>query len=166
MFADGMCVFSLSVSGLQCLLNICGDYAAEHEIAFNCNKKLVFFFAQKGINNLLPQMFFWTVYMYNFLTKRNTLVVNQSPPAGLQLASGKAARAYTNAQDQEILPNNLAVIDMRKTFADSVSSLFRKFQECTIDAEVAWRLLKAAVVLSAALVCGRKWLGVANNGKN
>jgi len=94
--------------------------------------------------------------MYNFLTKRNTLVVNQSPPAGLQLASGKAARAYTNAQDQEILPNNLAVIDMRKTFADSVSSLFRKFQECTIDAEVAWRLLKAAVVLSAALVCGRK----------
>ena len=58
MFADDMCVFSLSVSGLQCLLNICGDYAAEHKIAFNCNKKLVFLFAQKGINNLLHQMFF------------------------------------------------------------------------------------------------------------
>jgi len=38
MFADDICVFSPSISGLQCLLNICGDYAAEHEITFNCNK--------------------------------------------------------------------------------------------------------------------------------
>jgi len=32
------------ISGLQCLLNICGDYhyAAEHKIAFNCNKTIVF----------------------------------------------------------------------------------------------------------------------------
>ena len=30
MFADDICVFSPSISGLQCLLNICGDYAAEH----------------------------------------------------------------------------------------------------------------------------------------
>ena len=29
MFADDICVFSPSISGLQCLLNICGDYAAE-----------------------------------------------------------------------------------------------------------------------------------------
>ena len=33
-FADDICVFSPSISGLQCLLNICGDYAAEHEIIF------------------------------------------------------------------------------------------------------------------------------------
>jgi len=35
-FADDICVFSPSISGLQCLLNICGDYAhaAEHEITF------------------------------------------------------------------------------------------------------------------------------------
>jgi len=26
-----------SISGLHCLLNICGDYAAEHEIIFNCH---------------------------------------------------------------------------------------------------------------------------------
>ena len=36
LFADDMCVFSPSISGLQCLLDICGDYAAEHEITFNC----------------------------------------------------------------------------------------------------------------------------------
>ena len=28
-FADGICVFRPTVSGLQRLLNICGDYAAE-----------------------------------------------------------------------------------------------------------------------------------------
>jgi len=36
-FADDMCVFSPSISGLQYLR---GDYAAEHEIAFNCNKTI------------------------------------------------------------------------------------------------------------------------------
>ena len=57
-FADDICVFSPSISGLQCLLNICGDYAAEHEITFNCNKTIGVFFAQKSINNLPHQMFF------------------------------------------------------------------------------------------------------------
>ena len=38
LFADDICMFNPSVSGLQCLLNICGDYAAEHEIIFNYNK--------------------------------------------------------------------------------------------------------------------------------
>jgi len=47
-FADDICVFSPSISGLQCLLNICGDYAAEHEITFNGNKTIgVLFFPKK-----------------------------------------------------------------------------------------------------------------------
>ena len=47
-FADDICVFSPSISGLQCLLNICGGYAAEHEITFNCNKTIgVLFFPKK-----------------------------------------------------------------------------------------------------------------------
>ena len=58
MFADDICVFSSSISGLQCLLNICGDYAAEHEIHFNCNKTIGVFFVQKSINNLPHQLFF------------------------------------------------------------------------------------------------------------
>jgi len=41
LFADDICVFSPSISGLQCLLNICGDYAAEHEISFNYNKAIM-----------------------------------------------------------------------------------------------------------------------------
>ena len=41
-------MFGPNISGLRCLLNICGDYAAEHEIAFNCNKTIgVLFFLKK-----------------------------------------------------------------------------------------------------------------------
>ena len=59
----------------------------------------------------------------------------------------------------------LADKDVRKTFADSVSSLFRELLECTADAEVEWRLFKAATASPAVRVCGRKRLGVENNGK-
>jgi len=51
MFADDICVFGPCISWLQRLLNICDDYAAEHEIA------LIFFYP-KSINNLLHRMFF------------------------------------------------------------------------------------------------------------
>jgi len=60
-FADDMCVFSPSISGrLRLLIIICGDYAAEHELAFNFKKRLVqpTFLSHKNINNLLHQMFF------------------------------------------------------------------------------------------------------------
>jgi len=58
LFADNICVFSPSTSGLYYLLNICGDYAAEHEITFNCNKIISVLFCPKSINNLPHQMFF------------------------------------------------------------------------------------------------------------
>ena len=69
MFAADICVFGPSTSGLQCLLNMCGDYAAEHEIAFNCNKTIGVF-VPISVNNLLHQMFFWSVYVHDFLTKK------------------------------------------------------------------------------------------------
>jgi len=39
MFEGAICVFATDISGLQCLQNICCDYAAQHEIAliFNIN---------------------------------------------------------------------------------------------------------------------------------
>jgi len=59
----------------------------------------------------------------------------------------------------------LADNDMTKIFPEIVSSMFRKLSECTMDAEVEWHLLKAAVVSPDFQVCGRKRLGVANNSK-
>lgn len=53
-----------------------------------------------------------------------------------------------------------------KTFADSVSCLFRELPECTAGAEAEWRLFKAAVASSAAWVRWWDRLGVSNCGKN
>jgi len=53
-FADDICVFSPSISVLQCLLNICGDYAAEHEINFNCNKTIGVLFCPKKYKQPVP----------------------------------------------------------------------------------------------------------------
>ena len=60
MFADDIyiCVFSPSISGLQCLLNICGDYAAEHKITFNCNKIIGVLFCPKKYKQPAPSNFF------------------------------------------------------------------------------------------------------------
>jgi len=74
MFADEIWVFGPSISGLQCLLNICGEYAAEQEIAFTCNKLNGVLLVPKIINNPFHQMFLLMVYVYNFLTKWNILV--------------------------------------------------------------------------------------------
>ena len=45
--ANDICVFSPSISGLKCLLNICGDYAAENKIIFNYNKTIGAIFCSK-----------------------------------------------------------------------------------------------------------------------
>ena len=57
-FADDICVFSPSISGLQCLLNICGDYAAEHEIICNCNKTIGVLFCPKKFKQPAPSNVF------------------------------------------------------------------------------------------------------------
>ena len=57
-FADDICVFSPSISGLQCLLNICGDYAAEHENTFNCNKTIGVLFCPKKFKQPAPSNVF------------------------------------------------------------------------------------------------------------
>ena len=58
MFADDICVFSPSISGLQCLLNICGEYAAEYEITFNCNKTIGVLFCPKKYKQPAPSNVF------------------------------------------------------------------------------------------------------------
>jgi len=54
----------------------------------------------------------------------------------------------------------LANTDVRNT----VMFFIREFQECIADAEVEWQLFKAAVFSPAARECGRKPLGMVNNG--
>jgi len=82
MFAHDICVFSPSISGLQCLPNICGDYATEHVA-------VVFFFAQKRIYNLLHQMFFLKGVRAQFVdqVKYLGMWINASPDIQRQVKS-------------------------------------------------------------------------------
>ena len=43
-YADDLCVISLSSSGLQSLLNICTDYSELHDLTFNAKKSVSMFF--------------------------------------------------------------------------------------------------------------------------
>ena len=67
MFTDDICVFSPSISGLQCLLKICGQYAAEHEITFNCNKTIGDLFCPKKYKQLTPSNIFLNGVRAQFL---------------------------------------------------------------------------------------------------
>ena len=43
-YADDLCVISLSSSGLPSFLNICTDYCQLHDITFNAKKSVCMFF--------------------------------------------------------------------------------------------------------------------------
>ena len=55
---NDVCVFSPNITGLQSLLNICGDCAAEHEITFNCNKTIGLLFCPKKYKQPAPSNVF------------------------------------------------------------------------------------------------------------
>jgi len=74
-FADDICVFSPSIRGLQCLLNICGDYAAEHEITFNCNKTIGVLFCPKKYKQPTPSNVFLNGVRVQFLNQMKYLGV-------------------------------------------------------------------------------------------
>jgi len=75
MFADDICVFSLSISGLQCLLNIYSDYAAEHEITLNCNKTIGVLFCPKKYKQPAPSAVFLNGVRVQFLDQMKYLGV-------------------------------------------------------------------------------------------
>ncbi len=49
-YADDLCLMSPSVKGLQTLLNICQDYANEHDIIFNTAKTFNMAFIPKDFD--------------------------------------------------------------------------------------------------------------------
>ena len=44
LYADDLCIVSLSSAGLQKLLSICDEYCASHSITFNVKKSVCMFF--------------------------------------------------------------------------------------------------------------------------
>ena len=45
LYADDICIVSLSSSGLQHLLNICSDYCERHNLTFNAKKSICMYFS-------------------------------------------------------------------------------------------------------------------------
>ena len=45
LYADDICIVSLSSSGLQQLLNICHDYCELHDLTFNAKKSMCMYFS-------------------------------------------------------------------------------------------------------------------------
>ena len=45
LYADDICIVSLSSSGLQKLLNICHDYCELHDLTFNAKKSMCMYFS-------------------------------------------------------------------------------------------------------------------------
>ena len=45
LYADDICIVSLSSSGLQHLLNICSDYCERHDLTFNAKKSMCMYFS-------------------------------------------------------------------------------------------------------------------------
>jgi len=75
MFADDICVFSRSISGLQCHLNICGDCASEHEITFDCTKTFGVLFCPKKYKQPPPSNVFLNGVRVQFFDQVKYLVV-------------------------------------------------------------------------------------------
>ena len=62
-------MFSHSINALQCLLNICGNYAAEHEITFSCNKTASILFCPKKYKRPAPSNVFLNGVRVQFLNQ-------------------------------------------------------------------------------------------------
>ena len=57
-YADDLCLIRLSYYGMQQLLNICQDYATNHQLAYNGAKSFPLCFKDKTIKIKQPSLFF------------------------------------------------------------------------------------------------------------
>ena len=73
-------MFSPSINGLQCLPNICGDYAAEQEITFNCKKIIGVLFCPKKYKQPAPSNVFLNGVRVQFLDQVKYLGVCINAP--------------------------------------------------------------------------------------
>ena len=53
-YADDLCLIALSLSGMQCLLEICDKYATGHQLTYNATQSFTLCFKLKHIKIGLP----------------------------------------------------------------------------------------------------------------
>ena len=79
-YADDLCIISLSSSGLQTLLKMCTDYCDLHNIKFNAKKSVCLFF-RSSVNKscALPKIFtFDTICEFSYEVKYLGVMISSS----------------------------------------------------------------------------------------
>ena len=111
LYADALCIVSLSSTGLQKLLSICGQYCASHSLTFNVRKSVCMFIKSK-MNKLCDNVLV-------VLSGNNIDFVHATKYLGVIINSSKK----TSSDD---------VRQTRKFYAQS-NMLLRNFRYCTND---------------------------------
>ena len=111
MYADDLCIVSLSSAGLQQLLSICDQYCAPHSITFIIRKSLFMFFKSK-MNKLCDNV-------PVVLRGNNIDFVHETKYLGVIINSNKKTSSD--------------VVRQTRKFYAQTSMLLRNFRYCTND---------------------------------
>ena len=109
MYADDLCIVSLSSSGLQELLNMCTDYCDLHDIMLNAKKFVCLFFWSLSTNVVLYQKFLFMIQYVNFS--------NEVRYQGVMISSS--------------MKTTIDVKRQTRTFYAQANLLIRNFRHCT-----------------------------------
>ena len=69
LFADDLCCFSPSLTGLQDLVNVCNAYASSHNIVFNYRKSAGVLFSPKNFKLLKPSFLLFGLDKVEFVDR-------------------------------------------------------------------------------------------------
>ena len=122
LYADDICIVSLSSSGLQHLLNICSDYCERHDLTFNVKKSMCMYFST-SINKHcgLP-----VIYLGNCESQ----FVNEVKYLGVMIHSSiKTTIDVTRQTKKFYMQANLLLRNFRHCSDDVKCSLFQTY--CT-----------------------------------
>ena len=122
LYADDICIVSLSSSGLQHLLNICSDYCEQHDLTFNAKKSMCMYFST-SINKHcgLPVI---------YLSNCECQFVNEVKYLGVMIHSSMKTTIDVTRQTRKFyMQANLLLRNFRHCSDDVKCSLFQTY--CT-----------------------------------
>ena len=97
LYADDLCIVSLSSAGLQQLLSICDQYCASHSLTFNVRKSVCMFFKSK-MNKLcdVPVVLSGNNIDFVHETKYLGVIINSSMKTSSDVRQTRKFYAQTN----------------------------------------------------------------------
>ena len=136
-YADDMCLVAPSVRGLQCLVDICADYAEQHDILYNTEKTQCMFIKSKRIRSCrFPVV----------LNGRNIAFVHEVKYLGVLLTDDWSDDADIERQRRATLCNANRLLREFSLCSDGVKlTLFRTFY-CSMYCPQLWYNYKSTTM--------------------